>query len=151
MCIALRRGFCLATLLKPRSVDGWSDGCPSENLPHLHTGFLESSQSDYQVLGSSSGSSSPPIVQFGQATSSWLCQTSSILELLSLRNLQCSRNLFGAFPRSVPLNNPGSDICRQFPSDLIVWLLLWYAMSAVRPSNVCLLGVSPLLCPRMKV
>ena len=47
--VSLRRGFRLA--IKPRSVECFSDGCPSGSFSHLHTGSLELSRSDHRVLG----------------------------------------------------------------------------------------------------
>lgn len=37
--------------IKPMSVECYSDGWPSGSYSHLHTGSLELSQSDHQVLG----------------------------------------------------------------------------------------------------
>lgn len=37
--------------IKPRSIEGCSDVCPSGTLSHLDTGSLDLSQSDHWVLG----------------------------------------------------------------------------------------------------
>ena len=108
--------------IKPRSVECCSDGCPSGSFSHLHTGSLELSQSDHQVLGHLSYQGpSPPIAQFGlEASSRKSFGSSKLLPFknygghCALGNLQYSIVLSVAFSRSVPRHNPVSELCRQF-------------------------------------
>jgi hypothetical protein len=80
-------------------------------------------QSDHRVLGHLPDQGpSLPIVQFGQAASSR--KTLGGFKLLSfkngghcvLRNLQCCRNIYVPFPRSVPLRNSFLGALWTFPS-----------------------------------
>ncbi|KAI2654737.1 hypothetical protein H4Q32_011522 [Labeo rohita] len=86
--------------IKPRLVEGCSDGCLSTTFSHLPTTSLELSHSDLWVLlYLSHQGSSPPIAQFGWTASSR--KGSGRPERLpfkdfgghcALRNLKCSRN-----------------------------------------------------------
>ncbi len=48
--------------IKPRSVEGCSDGCLSGILSHLQTGSLDFSQSDHLVFGQLSYKSPSPLI-----------------------------------------------------------------------------------------
>ena len=57
--------------IKPRSVEYFSDGCPSGSFSHLHTKSVVLHESDHRVLGHLSFQGpSPPIAQFGRTASS---------------------------------------------------------------------------------
>ena len=67
LCLSLRRGFCLATAIKLRSVECCTDGFPSGRFSHPQTGSLERSQTDHLVLGHLSYEGpSHLIAQFGR-------------------------------------------------------------------------------------
>ncbi len=132
--------MCQATLpLKPRLVEGCSDGWLSTTFSHLPNASLELSHSDLWVLlYLSHQGSSPPIAQFGRTASSR--KGSGRPKRLpfkdygghcALRNLKCSRNFFVTLARSVPCHNSVSELFRQFlwPHDSH---LLWHALWAVR-------------------
>ena len=109
MCPSLRRGFHLA--INPRSVEFYSDGCPSGSFTHLNTGSLELSHIDHQVLDQLSYQvPSPPIAQFGRMA--------SFRKSPGCSKLQCSRIYL----------QPSPDLC----FDLMAWFLLWYALSAAK-------------------
>ncbi len=125
--------------IKPRLVEGCSDGWLSTTFSHLPNASLELSHSDLWVLLylSHQGSSSP-IAQFGRTASSR--KGSGHPKRLpfkdygghcALRNLKCSRNVFVTLARSVPCHNSVSELFRQFlwPHDSH---LLWHALWAVR-------------------
>ncbi len=125
--------------IKPRLVEGCSDGWLSTTFSHLPNASLELSHSDLWVLlYLSYQGSSPPIAQFGRTASSR--KGSGRPKRLpfkdygghcALRNLKCSRNVFVTLARSVPCHNSVSELFRQF-----LWLhdshLLWHALWAVR-------------------
>ncbi len=102
MCLALRRGFRRATRIKPRLVEGCSDGWLSTTFSHLPNASLELRHSDLWVLlYLSHQGSSPPIAQFGRTASSR--KGSGRPKRLpfkdygghcALRNLKCSRIFF---------------------------------------------------------
>ncbi len=140
MCLALRRGFLSGhSAIKPRLVEGCSDGWLSTTFSHLPNASLELSHSDLWVLlYLSHQGSSPPIAQFGRTASSR--KGSGRPKRLpfkdygghcALRNLKCSRNFFVTLARSVPFHNSVSELFRQFlwPHDSH---LLWHALWAVR-------------------
>ncbi len=124
--------------IKPRLVEGCSDGWLSTTFSHLPNASLELSHSDLWVLlYLSHQGSSPPIAQFGRTASSR--KGSGRPKRLpfkdygghcALRNLKCSRN-FLTLARSVPCHNSVSELFRQFlwPHDSH---LLWHALWAVR-------------------
>ena len=118
--------------IKPRLVECCSDGCPSGSFSHLHTGSLELSQSDHQVLGHLSYQGpSPPIAQFA----GWpaLGRVLVVPNFFHLRIMEATvllgtfnaAEFFVAFPRSVPRHNPVSELCRQFlqPHGLVFALI----------------------------
>ncbi len=125
--------------IKPRLVEGCSDGWLSTTFSHLPNASLELSHSDLWVLlYLSHQGSSPPIAQFGRTASSR--KGSDRPKRLpfkdyggncALRNLKCSRNCFVTLARSVPCHNSVSELFRQFlwPHDSY---LLWHALWAVR-------------------
>ncbi len=125
--------------IKPRLVEGCSDGWLSTTFSHLPNASLELSHSDLWVLlYLSHQGSSPPIAQFGRTASSR--KDSGRPKRLpfkdygghcALRNLKCSRNFFVTLARSVPCHNFVSELFRQFlwPHDSH---LLWHALWAVR-------------------
>ncbi len=125
--------------IKPRLVEGCSDGWLSTTFSHLPNASLELSHSDLWVLlYLSHQGSSPPIAQFGRTASSR--KGSGRPKRLpfkdygghcALRNLKCSWNLFVTLARSVPCHNSVSELFRQFlwPHDSH---LLWHALWAVR-------------------
>ncbi len=125
--------------IKPRLVEGCSDGWLSTTFSHLPNASLELSHSDLWVLlYLSHQGSSPPIAQFGRTASSR--KGSGRPKRLpfkdygghcALRNLKCSRNFFVTLARSVPCHNSVSELFRQFlwPHDSH---LLWHALWAVR-------------------
>ncbi len=125
--------------IKPRLVEGCSDGWLSTTFSHLPNASLELSHSDLWVLlYLSHQGSSPPIAQFGRTASSR--KGSGRPKRLpfkdygghcALRNLKCSRNVFVTLARSVPCHNSVSELFRQFlwPHDSH---LLWHALWAVR-------------------
>ncbi len=125
--------------IKPRLVEGCSDGLLSTTFSHLPNASLELRHSDLWVLlYLSHQGSSPPIAQFGQTASSR--KGSGRPKRLpfkdygghcALRNLKCSRIFFVALARSVPCHNSVSELFRQFlwPHDSH---LLWHALWAVR-------------------
>ncbi len=125
--------------IKPRLVEGCSDGWLSTTFSHLSNASLELSHSDLWVLlYLSHQGSSPPIAQFGQTASSR--KGSGRPKRLpfkdygghcALRNLKCSRIVFVTLARSVPCHNSVSDLFRQFlwPHDSH---LLWHALWAIR-------------------
>ena len=85
----------------------------SRKFSHLHGGTLELCQSDQGP--------SPPIAQFGQAASSR--KSLGVSKLFQFKNdgglcvhggLQCYRNVFVPFPKSVPRHNAVSALCGQF-------------------------------------
>ncbi len=85
--------------IKPRLVEGYSDGWLSTTFSHLPNASLELSHSDLWVLYLSHQGSSPPIAQFGRTASSR--KGSGRPKRLpfkdygghcALRNLKCSRN-----------------------------------------------------------
>ncbi len=140
MCLALRRGFPSGhSAIKPRLVEGCSDGWLSTTFCHLPNASLELSHSDLWVLHYlSHQGSSPPIAQFGRTASSR--KGSGRPKRLpfkdyrghcALRNLKCSRIFFVTLARSVPCHNSVSELFRQFlwPHDSH---LLWHALWAVR-------------------
>ncbi len=139
MCLALRRGFSAISAIKPRLVEGCSDGWLSTTFSHLPNASLELSHSDLWVLlYLSHQGSSPLIAQFGWTASSR--KGSGHPKRLpfkdygghcALRNLKCSRNVFVTLARSVPCHNSVSELFRQFlwPHDSH---LLWHALWAVR-------------------
>ncbi len=143
MCLALRRGFRRATLpIKPRLVEGCSDGWLSTTFSHLSNASLELSHSDLWVLlYLSHQGSSPPIAQFGQTASSR--KDSGRSKRLpfkdygghcALRNLKCSRIVFVTLARSVPYHNSVSELFRQFlwPHDShLLWHTLWPVRSYI--------------------
>ena len=130
--------------ITPRSVKCCSDAYPSGKfLLSLYTGSLELSHSDHQVLGhlSYQGPSPPHHAQFGWAASSRKSPGCSKLLPFknygghcALGNIQYSRNIFVAFPRSVPRHSPVSESLQAVPSNFMAWFLLLYALSAVRPN-----------------
>ena len=96
--------------IKPRSVECCSDGCPSG-----------SSSRNSSAEPSGSWSPSPPLAQFGQAASSRKSHDcSKPLPFknygghCALGNLQCSRIVSIAFPKSVSWHNSVFVLCRQF-------------------------------------
>ncbi len=125
--------------IKPRLVEGCSDGWLSTTFSHLPNASLELSHSDLWVLlYLSHQGSSPPIAQFGWTASSR--KGSGRPKRLpfkdygghcALRNLKCSRIFFVTLARSVPCHNSVSELFRQFlwPHDSH---LLWHALWAVR-------------------
>ncbi len=125
--------------IKPRLVEGCSDGWLSTTFSHLPNASLELSHSDLWVLlYLSHQGSSPPIAQFGRMASSR--KGSGRPKHLpfkdygghcALRNLKCGRNFFVTLARSVPCHNSASELFRQFlwPHDSH---LLWRALWAVR-------------------
>ncbi len=125
--------------IKPRLVEGCSDGWLSTTFSHLPNASLELSHSDLWVLlYLSHQGSSPPIAQFGRTASSR--KGSGRPKRLpfkdygghcALRNLKCSRIFFVTLARSVPCHNSVSELFRQFlwPHDSH---LLWRALWAVR-------------------
>ncbi len=125
--------------IKPRLVEGCSDGWLSTTFSHLPNASLELSHSDLWVLlYLSHQGSSPPIAQFGRTASSR--KGSGRPKRLpfkeygghcALRNLKCSRICFVTLARSVPCHNSVSELFRQFlwPHDSH---LLWHALWAVR-------------------
>ncbi len=125
--------------IKPRLVEGCSDGWLSTTFSHLPNASLELRHSDLWVLlYLSHQGSSPPIAQFGRMASSR--KGSGHPKRLpfkdygghcALRNLKCSRNFFVTLARSVPCHNSVSELFRQFlwPHDSH---LLWHALWAVR-------------------
>ncbi len=125
--------------IKPRLVEGCSDGWLSTTFSHLPNASLELSHSDLWVLlYLSHQGSSPLIAQFGQTASSR--KGSGRSKRLpfkdygghcALRNLKCSRIFFVTLARSVPCQNSVSELFRQFlwPHDSH---LLWHALWAVR-------------------
>ncbi len=125
--------------IKPRLVEGCSDGWLSTTFSHLPNASLELSHSDLWVLlYLSHQGSSPPIAQFGRMASSR--KGSGRPKRLpfkdygghcALRNLKCSRIFFVTLARSVPCHNSVSELFRQFlwPHDSH---LLWHALWAVR-------------------
>ncbi len=125
--------------IKPRLVEGCSDGWLSTTFSHLPNASLELSHSDLWVLlYLSHQGSSPPIAQFGRTASSR--KGSGRPKRLpfkvygghcALRNLKCSRHFFVTLARSVPCHNSVSELFRQFlwPHDSH---LLWHALWAVR-------------------
>ncbi len=125
--------------IKPRLVEGCSDGWLSTTFSHLPNASLELSHSDLWVLlYLSHQGSSPPIAQFGRTASSR--KGSGRPKRLpfkdygghcALRNLKCSRIFFVTLARSVPCHNSVSELFRQFlwPHDSH---LLWHALWAVR-------------------
>ncbi len=125
--------------IKPRLVEGCSDGWLSTTFSHLPNASLELRHSDLWVLlYLSHQGSSPPIAQFGRTASS--SKGSGHPKRLpfkdygghcALRNLKCSRNFFVTLARSVPCHNSVSELFRQFlwPHDSH---LLWHALWAVR-------------------
>ncbi len=139
MCLALRRGFRQGhSAIKPRLVEGCSDGWLSTTFSHLPNASLELSHSDLWVLlYLSHQGSSPPIAQFGRTASSR--KGSGRPKRLpfkdygghcALRNLKCSRFFFVTLARSVPCHNSVSELFRQFlwPHD---YHLLWHALWAL--------------------
>ena len=88
--------------IKPRLVEGCSDGCRSESFSLLHLGSQELHQSGHWVLGHHSYQGpSPPTAQFGWVASSR--KSPGCSKLLSFKNyrghcahgnLQCSRIFF---------------------------------------------------------
>ncbi len=125
--------------IKPRLVEGCSDGWLFTTFSHLPNASLELSHSDLWVLlYLSHQGSSPPIAQFGRTASSR--KGSGRPKRLpfkdygghcALRNLKCSRIFFVTLARSVPCHNSVSELFRQFlwPHDSH---LLWHALWAVR-------------------
>ncbi len=125
--------------IKPRLVEGCSDGWLSTTFSHLPNASLELSYSDLWVLlYLSHQGSSPPIAQFGRTASSR--KGSGRPKCLpfkdygghcALRKLKCSRNVFVTLARSVPCHNSVSELFGQFlwPHDSH---LLWHALWAVR-------------------
>ncbi len=125
--------------IKPRLVEGCSDGWLSTTFSHLPNASLELSHSDLWVLlDLSHQGSSPPIAQFGRTASSR--KGSGRPKRLpfkdygghcALRNLKCSRNFFVTLARSMPCHNSVFELFRQFlwPHDSH---LLWHALWAVR-------------------
>ncbi len=125
--------------IKPRLVEGCSDGWLSTTFSHLPNASLELSHSDLWVLlYLSHQGSSPPMAQFGQTASSG--KGSGHPKRLpfkdygghcALRNLKCSRMFFVTLARCVPCHNSVSELFRQFlwPHDSH---LLWHALWAVR-------------------
>ncbi len=125
--------------IKPRLVEGGSDGWLSTTFSHLPNASLELSHSDLWVLlYLSHQGSSPPIAQFGRTASSR--KGSGRPKRLpfkdygghcALRNLKCSIIFFVTLTRSVPCHNSVSELFRQFlwPHDSH---LLWHALWAVR-------------------
>ncbi len=109
--------------IKPRLVEGCSDGWLSTTFSHLPNASLELSHSDLWVLlYLSHQGSSPPIAQFGRMASSR--KGSGRPKRLpfkdygghcALRNLKCSRNFFVTLARSVPCHNSVSELFRQVP------------------------------------
>ncbi len=108
--------------IKPRLVEGCSDGWLSTTFSHLPNASLELSHSDLWVLlYLSHQGSSPPIAQFGRTASSR--KGSGRPKRLpfkdygghcALRNLKCSRNFFVTLARSVLCHNSVSELFRQF-------------------------------------
>ena len=108
--------------IKPRLVEGCSDGCLSRTLSHLSAASLELSQSDLWVLlYLSHQGSSPPDAQFGRTASSR--KSPGRPKRLpfkdygghcALRNLKCNRIFFVALARFVPCHNSVSQLFRQF-------------------------------------
>ncbi len=125
--------------IKPRLVEGCSDGWLSTTFSHLPNASLELSHSDLWVLlYLSHQGSSPPIAQFGRTASSRKgsgrpkrLQFKDYGGHCALRNLKCSRHFFVTLARSVPCHNSVSELFRQFlwPHDSH---LLWHALWAVR-------------------
>ncbi len=125
--------------IKPRLVEGCSDGWLSTTFSHLPNASLELSHSDLWVLlYLSHQGSSPPIAQFGRTASSR--KGSGRPKRLpfkdygghcALRNLKGSRHFFVTLARSVPCHNSVSELFRQFlwPHDSH---LLCHALWAVR-------------------
>ncbi len=108
--------------IKPRLVEGCSDGWHSTTFSHLPNASLELSHSDLWVLLYLSRKSSGrpkrlPLKDYGGHC--------------ALRNLKCSRIFFVTLARSVPCHNSVSELFRQFlwPHDSH---LLWHALWAVR-------------------
>ncbi len=99
--------------IKPRLVEGCSDGWLSTTFSHLPNASLELSHSDLWVLlYLSHQGSSPPIAQFGRTASSR--KGSGRPKRLPFkdygghcarRNLKCSRIFFVTLARSVPCHN----------------------------------------------
>ncbi len=133
--------------IKPRLVEGCSDGWLSTTFSHLPNASLELSHSDLWVpLYLSHQGSSPPIAQFGRTASSR--KGSGRPKRLpfkdygghcALRNLKCSRIFFVTLARSVPCHNSVSELFRQFlwPHDSH---LLWHALWAVRSRGRSIIG-----------
>ncbi len=125
--------------IKPRLMEGCSDGWLSTTFSLLTNASLELSHSDLWVLlYLSHQGSSPLIAQFGRTASSR--KGSGRPKRLpfkdygghcALGNLKCSRNVFVTLARSVPCHNSVSELFRQFlwPHDSH---LLWHALWAVR-------------------
>ncbi len=111
--------------IKPRLVEGCSDGWLSTTFSHLPNASLELSHSDLWVLlYLSHQGSSPPIAQFGRTASS---RKATVL----LGTLSAAGIFFVTLVRSVPCHNSVSELFRQFlwPHDSH---LLWHALWAVR-------------------
>ncbi len=113
--------------IKPRLVEGCSDGWLSTTFSHLPNASLELSHSDLWVLlYLSHQGSSPPIAQFGRTASSrkGSGRPKRLPKRLpfkdygghcALRNLKCSRNFFVTLARSVPCHNSVSELLQAVP------------------------------------
>ena len=102
MCLLLRSGFHLATIIKAWLVECCRDGCPSEDSP-ISTEELWSSFSNSGAL-----SWSPPWPALGR-----VLVVPNFFHLRMIEDLQCCRHVLVTFPRSVPRHNPVSELYRQ--------------------------------------
>ena len=119
--------FRLVTL--PYSLDGWgvaSDGCPSGSFSHLHIGSLKLRQSDH--LGS--WSPLPWLLSLARWPAlGWVL----LVPNFHLRIVMEATRFLGTFKtdRNVFVSSPDTMLSRNCADSF--WLLVWYALSAVRP------------------
>ncbi len=125
--------------IKPRLVEGCSDGWLSTTFSHLPNASLELSHSDLWVLlYLSHQGSSPPIAQLaGRPALGRVLVVPNVFHLrimeatVLLGTLSAAEFFFVTLARSVPCHNYVSELFRQFlwPHDSH---LLWHALWAVR-------------------
>ncbi len=138
----------LHTVIKPRSMECCSDVCPSVDVSYLHIWSWSSTRVNIGFLVTTLTSPSPSVAQFGQEASSK--KNPDCFKRLPLRVTEttcfCGSSLDVWLDANLFLSSTGSYF------DLRSWLLLWYALSAVRSFNkTCLSKTYPFnwICHRL--
>ncbi len=119
----------LHTAIKPRSMECCSDVCPSVDVSYLHIWSWSSTRVNIGFLVTTlTKSPSPSVAQFGQEASSK--KNPDCFQRLPLRVTETTCFCGSSLDMWLDANLFLSSTCSYF--DLRSWILLWYALSAVR-------------------